>query len=451
MMISIRSHQLKGEKLVANARTAASTDFAEDAGGLTRGAKLALVSGFLGWMFDSMDLNVFTLVLLPSIRDLTGAETPAAVAQYGGIIIAAKIFAWGLGGVLFGVIADRIGRSKTLVITILIYSVFTALSGLAQGWLQLALLQAGAGIGIGGEWAAGAALIAETWPARSRARAMQIMQMAFAFGFFAAAGINIVLGPISWRYVLAAGILPAIVTLFIRAFVPEPELWRTARAKAKADAVDGGPADTAGATFALIFKPGLLGRTIVGALVTLAMLVGSWAALTLLPGWINQLQPPINPATASWNVSYCFILLNIGAVFGYLVLMVVNDRLGRRLSYFIFCAGSLASILYTFRASTTYADLQIMLPVLGFFIIGGFGTFASYLPELYPTRVRATGQGFCYNVSRMMTAPGPLIAGTLVGTFGSIPRACSAVALFMIVGLIVIWFGPETSGKPLLD
>src|SRR5260370_23706526 len=115
----------------------------------------------------------------------------------------------------------------------------------------------------------------------------------------------------------------------------------------------------------------------VGAMVTLAMFVGSWAQFTLPPGWINQMQPPINPATASWNVSYCFILLNIGAVFGYLVLMVVNDRLGRRLSYFIFCPGSLASILYTFRASTTYADLQIMLPVLGFFILGGVGPVSS--------------------------------------------------------------------------
>lgn len=427
------------------------TRASEHSQAVTLAAKLALVSGFLGWMFDSMELNVFTLILVPSIRELTGAGTPAEIAQYGGIIIAGKIFAWGLGGVVFGVITDRIGRTKTLVATILVYSVFTALSGLAQNWMQLAVLQAAAGMGIGGEWAAGATLVAETWPERSRARAMQIMQMAFAFGFFAAAGLNIVLGSISWRYVLAAGMLPAIVTLFIRVFVPESERWHEARAQAKADAAAGGPADTALATFALIFKPALLGRTVVGVLIALAMMVGSWAALTLLPGWINQLQPPTNPAAAVWNVSYSFILMNLGAVAGFLVLTAINDKLGRRLSYFLYCAGSLASILYTFRAGTTYADLQVMLPVLGFFLIGGFGAFASYLPELYPTRVRATGLGFCYNASRMMTAPGPLIAGTLVGTFGSIPQACSAVALFLIVGLVAIWFGPETSGKRLQD
>ena len=161
-----------------------SSNSAEAQQPISRAARLALVSGFLGWMFDSMDLNIFTFVLVPSIRELTGAQTAAAIAQYGGFIVALKIFAWGLGGVFFSVVADRIGRSKTLVITILIYSVFTALSGFAQNFTQLAILQVLAGIGIGGEWAAGAALIAETWPSRSRAKAMQIMQMAFAFGFF---------------------------------------------------------------------------------------------------------------------------------------------------------------------------------------------------------------------------------------------------------------------------
>ncbi|MEI7712507.1 MAG: MFS transporter, partial [Rhodospirillales bacterium] len=154
-------------------------------------AKLALLSGFLGWMFDSMDLNLFTLVLVPTIKELTGAATPAAIAANGGVVIGLKIFGWGLGGVLFGVAADRIGRSRTLVITILIYSVFTALSGFVQSFWQLVALQFLAGIGIGGEWAAGAALIAETWPERTRVRAMQVMQMAYAFGFFLAAGVNI--------------------------------------------------------------------------------------------------------------------------------------------------------------------------------------------------------------------------------------------------------------------
>ena len=414
-------------------------------------AKLALLSGFLGWMFDSMDLNLFTLVVVPTIKDLTGAATPAAIAQYGGIIVALKIFGWGLGGVLFGVIADRIGRSATLVWTILIYAGFTAVSGLAQNWQQLAACQTLAGIGIGGEWAAGAALIAETWPERSRVKAMQVMQMAFGFGFFLAAGINLLLGPVGWRYVLAAGITPALATLFIRSFVPEPARWHQARQAARNEAASGGRKDTAGATFAAIFAPGIRRNTFVGVTIALAMMVGSWAALTLLPGWINQLLGPVTPREAVWEVSKCFMLMNLGSIAGYLTLIFVADVIGRRWSYTLFCAGSLASILFIFRSGRTIGELEMLLPVLGYFTVGGFGTFAAYLPELFPTRIRATGQGFCYNMSRMLTAPGPLIAGTLVGTLGSIPAASSAVAMFLIVGLVAIWFGPETSGKPLQD
>ena len=161
-------------------------------------------------MLFRSDLNLFVLVLVPTIRELTGATTPAAVAAAGSGIVALKILGWGLGGVVFGVVADRIGRSATLAWTILIYSIFTAASGLAQSWWQLAILQFLSGIGIGGEWAAGGALIAETWPDKHRVRAMQVMQMAYAFGFFLAAIVNFELGPIGWRYVLAAGIVPGV-------------------------------------------------------------------------------------------------------------------------------------------------------------------------------------------------------------------------------------------------
>ncbi len=411
---------------------------------MSKAAKLALLSGFLGWMFDSMDLNLFTLVMVPSIKELTGAATPSAIAAAGGIGVGLKIFGWGLGGVIFGVVADRIGRSRTLVLTILIYSVFTALCGFVQNFWQLALLQTLAGIGIGGEWAAGSALIAETWPERTRVKAMQIMQMAYAFGFFLAAGVNIFLGPFGWRIVLMAGIVPAVATVFIRAFVPEPKRWIAAREITKDE--------SAVETFTAIFARDHIRNTIVGVTIAFAMMAGSWAALTLLPGWINQLLGPSTPAVAAWTISWSFMLMNFGAVAGYIVLVFFADAIGRRLSYFIFCAGGLASILYTFRDGTTLAQLQTMLPVMGFFILGGFGNFAAYLPELFPTRIRATGQGFCYNMSRLLTSPGPLIVGTLVGTFGgSIPRASSMVALTLLIGMVAIWFGPETAGKPLRD
>lgn len=405
---------------------------------------LCLVSAFAGWMFDSMDLNLFTLVLFPSVAELTKLTSPPEIAKIGGYIMAIKLFCWGIGGIMFGVVADRIGRARTMVITILIYATFTGLSGLAQNWGQLAALQALAGFGIGGEWAAGAALIAESWPEHKRARAMQVMQMAFAFGFFAAALDNLVLGPISWRWVLAAGAVPALLSLLIRFFVPEPERWVAVKER------DAGKT-TARETFAAIFRPDLRRRTIVGAVVASSVMIGCWGGLTLLPSWIQQMVRASGGTNGVSTISYAFMLMMVGAVFGYLTLIWMTDALGRRWSYFIFNVGAFASSLYLFWYVADLPTLLWFMLVYGYFAIGGFGTFAVYLPELFPTRVRATGQGFCWNAARSATAIGPLIAGWLVAEFGSFPAAAAAVAFAYVVGAIVIWFGPETRGIPLAD
>ena len=408
---------------------------------------LALVSGFLGWMFDAMDLNVFTLVLFPSVAQLTGSTNGAEIAQVGGYIMAAKLFCWGIGGIVFGVVADRIGRTRTMVITILMYSVFTGLSGLAQSWTQLAILQAFAGFGIGGEWAAGTALIAETWPEKSRARAMQVVQMAFAFGFLLAALDNLLLGPVSWRWVLAAGALPAVITLGVRSFVPEPQRWLRVR---KDPAV---AAMTASRTFSTLFSPELRRGTIIGVLVSSAMMIGSWGGLTLLPSWIQQLVRASGggPAAGTQAVSQAFMLMMAGAVLGYLTLVFLCDVIGRRWSYFLFVSGSLMVSAWVFTQVTDLPTLIWWMPLFGYFVIGGFGTFAAYLPELFPTRVRASGQGFCWNAARCATAIGPMAGGVLVGTFGSFPAAALSTAVFYVVGMVAIWFGPETKGVPLRD
>ncbi|MFT4095628.1 MAG: MFS transporter [Rhodoblastus sp.] len=407
---------------------------------------LTLVSAFLGWAFDSMDLNLFTLVLVPSVSELTGARDPGAIAHIGGIILAIKLFCWGIGGIIFGVVADRVGRARTMIITIVIYAGFTGLSGLAQSWTQLAILQGLAGFGIGGEWAAGAALVAETWPERHRARAMQIMQMAFGIGFFFAAVANLFLGPISWRWVLAMGAAPAIVSLVIRHFVPEPERWLHARAKDEASGNTG-----ALDTVRTIFGPELRRNTIVGVLVSSAMMIGCWGGLALLPNWISQLVRASGGANGVQIVSYAFMLMMVGATLGYLSLIWMTEAWGRRGAYFVFCLGALVSSVYLFGYVTQLNVLMWFMPVYGYFVIGGFGTFALYLPELFPTRVRATGQGFCWNMARSITAIGPLMVGTLLATFGSFQAAANATTVVYVIGLVAIWFGPETKGRPLED
>lgn len=410
----------------------------------------ALISAMFGWMFDSMDLNIFTLILFPSVSQLIGSATPADVAHIGGIIAAVKLIAWGIGGIFFGVVADRVGRSRTMIITVLIYSIFTGLSGLAQNWSELAILQALASIGIGGEWAAGAALVAETWPEKTRARALQVMQLSFAIGFFLAAFVNLYVGPIGWRWVLVTGAAPAIITLFIRQFVSEPERWQQARDQRRRLGIEG-RSDTATATFLAIFSPKIRRRTIVGVLIAATMMVGSFSILNLVPVWIHQLLGPDQGKLSVQKTSESFMIMNVGAVLGYLCLIWLTSAIGRRWSYFLIAFGSAASIIFTFTQITTVDGLETISIVLGFFLVGGYGTFAAYLPELFPTRFRATGQGFCWNMSRVIAGTGPLITGTLVGTFGSLQAAALSIIWVYLIGLTAIWFGPETKGVPLED
>ncbi len=274
--------------------------------------------------------------------------------------------------------------------------------------------------------------------------------MSFALGFFLAALLNLIIGPIGWRLVLAAGAAPALITLFIRQFVPEPARWVAVRYQGTGVTHDG-VLDTAASTFLAIFAPRIRRRTIVGVLIAVAMMIGGWGTLTLLPTWIHQLLGPDRSALAVKVTSQCFMLINAGAVFGYLSLIWLTNAIGRRWSYFLIAVGCAAANLFMFTQTTTINELLWFVVVYGFFAVGGFGIFAVYLPELFPTRFRATGPGFCWNTARAFTAAGPFVSGLLVGVFGSVPKAAVMVTGIYVIGLIAIWFGPETRGVPLRD
>lgn len=410
---------------------------------------LSFGSACLAWMFDAMDLTLFTLVLFPSVSELIGSTDPGSVAATGGVILACKLLAWGLGGIAFGVITDRIGRARTMMITVVIYSAFTGLSGLAQNWWQLLILQATAGIGIGGEWAAGAALVAETWPERTRPRALIAMQTSFAGGFFLGGLLNLLLGPAGWRWVFAVGAAPAVVAIFIRRFVPEPERWVAVRSRVPSRQRPG-VAESVQTLFA-IFAPDIRRRTVVAVLIAAAMMIGAWGTTTLLSTWIPQLVGLGRGALAIEATGKCFMLANVGGVFGFLAMMWLNDAVGRRWSYFLAVLGSIATSVFAFTQIDTLRALLLFMPFYGFFAIGGFATFAAYLPELFPTRIRATGQGFSWNAGRALTALGPLTSGMLVDIVGTVPKAAMMLTASYLIGLVAIWFGPETRGLPLQD
>jgi MFS family permease len=405
---------------------------------LTRAAWVTLASAFFGWMFDAMDLQIFTVVMIPAVRELTG-YTDGRVLQIGGLIIAGKLLCWGLGGVLFGVLADKFGRTRIMIATILIYSIFTALSGLAQTWPQLLVLQMIAGLGIGGEWAAGAALVVETWPARHRAKAVQVMQLAFVFGLILASVLAIGLAGAGWRWILAAGATPALLALGLRVFTPESEAWKQTKAAAQA----GGPQL---GSLKAIFSDKLARRTIVGSLIAMAMMIGSWGGSTLVPTLVQTLAQATSSAAITRQTGVAFMAVNAGAVLGYgaiLLAVWVWPRISRRWIYAFFCAGSLIATTLVFTRVDSMRSLHFALALFGFFAIGGFGIVALYLTELFPVHVRATGQGFAWNVARLFTALGPLFVTGSLAAYG-LSSVGTSIAIVFAIGLLAIGFGPET-------
>jgi MFS family permease len=418
--------------------------------GVTPYQWLVLLVAWLGWVFDSMDSTIYALVLQPALHDLLhstggGPVTSDVIGWYGGIIFSVFLIGWAIGGVLFGVFADRFGRAKTLVFTILIYALFTGMAALSQTWWQLALFRFITALGIGGEWAAGAALVAEVWPEDKRTKAAGLLQSAWAGGFLVAAILNLLLRDSGWRPMFVVGIAPAVVAVFVFLWVREPERWVKARAEEQRA---GG---TRPSKLAELFAPGLARSTLVGSGLAFVAVFGLWGATNWTPTLIRAL-PDLHGLGASEltsRVSYAIMLLNVGALVGYLTFGPLADRLGRRWVFALMCAGSLVMLPVTFLTPRTYAHVLLLLPLLGFFNNGIFSGFPIYLPELYPTRIRATGAGFCFNVGRVLASVGPFVTGYLVTVLGSFGLAASAVALIYLVGLLILPFAPETKGQPL--
>ena len=418
---------------------------------ITRYQWLVLLVAWLGWVFDSMDATIYTLVLQPALHELlagtaAGDEVSAeSIAWYGGIIFAIFLVGWAAGGLLFGVLADRIGRTRTLIFTILIYAVFTGLAAWSSTWWQLALYRFLTALGIGGEWAAGAALVAEVWPEDRRARAAGLLQSAWAAGFLFAALVNLTIGRHGWRPMFLVGVAPAVVALFVRWWVREPERWLQAKERERQSGA------TPGARLAELFRPAYRRATLVGSGLAFVAVAGLWGATNWTPTLVRALPAlrGLDAGQLTSRISYATMALNVGALAGYLAFGPLADRWGRRPVFALMCAGSLVMLPITFLVPRSYAAVVLLLPLLGFFNNGIFSGFPIYLPELYPTRIRATGTGFCFNAGRVLAATGPFLTGFLVAGLGSFGRAASAVGLVYLVGLAILLFAPETKGRPL--
>jgi len=394
-----------------------------------RRAWRALAAAQLGWMLDAMDFLLFTFAVIPIQQ-----EFGLSKATMGGLTSVALV-ASAFGGILFGRLADRIGRVRAMTISILIYSAATAGLATAGSLWQLIAWRALVGIGMGGEWSAGSVLVAETWPAKHRAKAMGIMQSGWAIGaLFAAAISALVLERFGWRVLFLFGALPAFAAFVIRRTVEEPEVWRRS-VKATSRWTD-------------MFRPPLRRLTIVATLLSSCVLVAFWGVITWLPAF---LATPVAEGGAGLTVTRSaawLIVLQVGAFFGYISFGWIADRIGRRPAFTLFMVAATAVVpLFAFGARSPMTLLALG-PLVGYFAHGFFSVFGAMLAELFPTAIRASAQGFCYNAGRLVSAIAPIAIGSAAQKHG-LGTAIAANAMFFALGAVLIWFLPETRGKEL--
>ena len=456
--------------------------------GMTRYHWFVLVVAALGWLFDCLDQQLFNLARKPAMETLlaTAPADPAAgptaaeqeafkknVDFYGGLSTCIFLAGWATGGLIFGVVGDRIGRAKTMMITIVIYSLCTGLSALSRGFWDFAFYRFITGLGVGGEFAVGVALVAEVMPDRARPYALGLLQALSAVGNFAAALIGIGLGQLQllsetgrlagwepWRWKFVIGALPALLALVIRAGLKEPERWT--QMKQQADLAG----EVLGGYQALFADARWRKNAILGMLLACAGVIGLWGI-----GFFSiDLQRSVFKKTFEaqgltgrdlagkltiWS-GIASMMIQVGAFVSMMLAARICQKIGRKPFFAIALVAAMLSTAMGFQYLDEFSEIWWMLPIMGFCQLSLFAGYAIYLPELFPTRLRSTGTSFCYNVGRFVAASGPFLLGYLSsgvfsGSSEPMRPAGTLMCLVFLLGLAVLPFLPETKGQPLPD
>ncbi len=437
----------------------------------------------LGWLFDTMDQQLFNLARQPAIAELLGTklgdpETAGKVKEFGGYATTIFMLGWAIGGLVFGIMGDRVGRARTMLLTIVLYSSFTGLSALSVGVWDFAFYRFLTGLGVGGEFAVGVSLVAEVMPARARPFALGMLQALSAVGNMIAALLNIGLGRLersgaiesAWRAMFVIGVLPALVSLLVFRKLKEPETWVRARAAEKEAEASG--AEVQKSSFRKLFReveelfgtPRWRHNAIVGMLLGFSGVVGLWGIGFFSPELMDSVfrktfaaeglsGQELNGKLTVWK-GIAFLIQNLGAFFGIYAFSRLTHYTGRRPAFAIAFLLAMASTAMTFWFLNDFNDIFWMIPLMGFCQLSLFGGYAIYLPELFPTRLRSTGTSFCYNVGRFVAALGPTILGLLTsrvfaGTTEPFRYAAVTMCSVFLIGLLALPFAPETKGNPL--
>jgi len=398
----------------------------------TSEGRRALIAGSLGWMLDSFDVMLYALVLAALMKDLGMTKFTA------GLLGSATLVASAIGGMVFGIVADRFGRTRALISSILIYSVFTAACGFAQTIAHLAVFRVFLGLGMGGEWASGAALVSETWSAEHRGKALGFMQSAWAVGYGAAAVVVAIVMPVwGWRAVFFVGVLPALLTVWVQRHVEEPAMWRERQAQ---------PARRRGGLMD-VFRGDLRQLTIAVTLMNACTMFAWWGFNQWIPAYLSLPEADGGIGLSTRTMSGFIIAMQVGMWFGYVTFGFISDIIGRKRAYVIYVLTA-AVLMLAYGVTQDPLLLLLLGPVVAFFATGYFTGFGAVTAEIYPTEIRATAQGFTYNVGRIGSAIAPWAVGRLAEANGfGAAFSLSAVA-FVLAAVMWLWI-PETRGREL--
>jgi MFS family permease len=427
---------------------------------LNRAQWRVLIASNLAWLFDGFEIYALFLTVGFALHQLLSAAQYAAIPRYAGYVLATTVFGWATGGVIGGIVADYLGRKRTMMLAILAYSLTTGLSALAWNWQSFAVLRFLVGVGIGSEWATGASLVSELWPDHARGKGGGILQSGAGIGSFVASGVWLALGglgPNAWRFMYLVGILPALLVLWIWRGMPESARWeqaserrRAARQLARSGAALAGEhaALTRFTVVDMFVDRSVRGRLVAAFLMMLSVTFGFWGVATFVPTYVGTVAAKAH-LSAPYYSAIAGLLGTGVAIFGFVALGFLADGIGRKptaMLYYAMCL-VLTPVVYLW----THGMIALLVAVAAFgFFTGGIWAWAPiWLPELFPTRMRGTAVAFCFNAPRWISACGPLIAGTLIVGLGGYGPAATLVGLFFILGIVAAPFLPETRGKPL--
>ncbi|MGC1105815.1 MAG: MFS transporter [Candidatus Acidiferrales bacterium] len=400
---------------------------------MTSAERDSLLAGGVGWMLDAFDVMLYSMVLADLIRNFGISK------ETGGLLGSLTLIASAIGGVLFGFVADRIGRTRSLSTSIVIYSVATAACGFAHTVVTLAIFRIILGLGMGGEWTAGAALVAETWPAEHRGKALGLMQSTWAIGGILAAGVAWAILPRwGWRGVFFVGVLPALVALWIQRRVSEPEVWKRRES----------PAGTARSVpLRVLWRKDIRWNGFLATAMNTFSMLGYWGLFTWIPAYFSL---PVSQGGRGLSIATTYgwlLIIGVGQWLGYVLFGFAADGFGRRRTYFVYLV--LAAIL-TPVYGVVHSSLWLLVlgPVLAFFGTGFFSGFSAITSELFPTEIRATAMGLSYNVGRGVSAIAPFAVGALAIRIGLGHAFFMLGGAFFVAALLTLAL-PETKGKQL--